>query len=345
MAKKFNEQIDDYKDSIFAIIGFVNFFRFNDDTKTMDNNVKIAQGRRMRTSSANRVTPNNDVTPDFCIQSPDNKGIVGEVKKSFPEDNNLWLEDFKQLMSYDDDLANWMILSGKIDDHEIVLLPEQGRSRAIKKFFEEKKDKEISFVKNFAIVEFNRSDEANPYFFFRKEYGVLKYFDKVDKKLENGVKVPMLKLMPHYEKIKLYDSKPPLPYLLHLIWESVVMLQASSDERFRGMKRNGRLPINITTEQIVEVLHDDYSFKKLNTDNDNHQPRIPITSWVKEALDALITFKLATLVDAQKGEYTVYFKKFKNTLETFIELCTEHKLGIEPNEKQIELFGVQNSNK
>ncbi|MBU0477522.1 hypothetical protein KKC91_03010 [bacterium] len=335
MAKTFNEQIDDYKDSIFAIIGFINLFRFDDDTQTIDNDIMIFQGRRMKTSSANRVSPDTEVTPDFCIQAPNNKGIVGEIKKSFPEENSLWMKDFEQLMRYDDELTNWLTTSGKIDNHEIVLLPEQSRSRAVQQYFEERKDSEITFNKNFIIVQFNRNDQVKSYFFFRKEYGSFKYFDKINKKLLVGVMVPTDILMLKYEKIKLYDAKPPLPYLLHLIWENVIMFRASDNEKFSGMKR---IPINITIENVVEDLHANYSFKKLNAGDDTHQPKIPLTSWVKEALNAMVTFKLAVLIDSQKGEYTVNFKKFKKTLETFIDLCTKHELGNKPDKKQGKLF-------
>lgn len=147
--KSFRDRIDDYKDSIFVIIGFVNLFKFDDVSKTIKENVKVFQGRRMKTSSANRVLPNDEVTPDFCIQGSNDNGVVGEVKKNFPQDRKLWMDDFKQLMSYDDDLINWVTSSGKINDHEIVLVSHLSRSRAIIKYFEEHKGKEITFNKNF----------------------------------------------------------------------------------------------------------------------------------------------------------------------------------------------------
>jgi len=336
--KSFEERINDYTDSIFAIIGFVNLFRFDDATQTTREDIKIFQGRRMQTSSSNKISPNTEVTPDFCIQDSNNKGIVGEVKKSFPKKQDFWMDDFKQLMSYDDDLLNWLTDSGKIDDHEIVLLPEQSRARAVIRYFEEHKDKDIKFTKNFIIIEFNRNDQAEAYFFFRKEYGSFKYFSVIDSRLEEGVMVPLIKLMPIYEKIKLYDSRPPLPYLIFLIWENVIMLRASTDEHFASLRRNSKLPIDITIDEIVEELHDNYSFKKLNAGNSSHQPKVPTKSWVKESINALVSFKLAKWKDESLGECTVYFKKFTNTLKTFIDLCTGQKLDIETEEKQMELF-------
>jgi hypothetical protein len=62
-SKTFQEQIDDYKDSICAIIGFVNLFRFDDKTKEMKRDVKVSQSRRMRTSTSNKIRPNSEVIP------------------------------------------------------------------------------------------------------------------------------------------------------------------------------------------------------------------------------------------------------------------------------------------
>jgi hypothetical protein len=342
-SKTFQEQIDDYKDSICAIIGFVNLFRFDDKAKKMKPDVKVSQGRRMQTSASNKVSPNSEVTPDFCIQFPNNKGIVGEVKKSFPAKQDYWKDDFDQLMSYDDDFLNWLTPSGKIDDHEIVLLPEQSRSRLVKQYFKERNGKEITFKKNFIIVEFNRNDQVNSYFFFRKECGAFKYFEDANERLEQGVQVPLAKLMPFYEKIKLYDSKPPLPYLLHLIWENVILLRASEEEGFKGLHRNSRLPIGIMVDQIVNDLHENYSFKSLHSDTGSYQPKIPLKSWIKEAINALVSFKLAKWKDEASGECQIYFKKFRDTLKTFIDLCGEHKQGLSKDEGQMKLFDTNNN--
>ena len=336
--KSFRERIDDYTDSVFAIIGFINLFRFDDKAKKMRDNIKVYQGRRMRTSSSNRISPDNDVTPDFCIYDTSNKGVVGEVKKAFPENRDYWMDDFQQLMSYDDNFLNWMTKTGTIDDHEIVLLAEQTRSQAVKDYFEERKDKEILFTKNFVIVEFNRNDQVKAFFFFRKMYGGFRLFPQIDTRLHEGVPVTIEKLMPHYEKIKLYDAKPPLPYLLHLIWENVIMLRASQDEHFKTARK---LTIEITIDEIMEELHRNYSFSQLTADDDTYRPKIPLKPWIVESMNALITFKLAKWKDRTTGECIVYFKKFKETLKTFIDFCNKSMLDTEMERKQLELFDLK----
>jgi len=236
--KSFQRRIDNYKDTIFAIIGFINLIRFDDNTRKFRDDIKICQGRRLRTSSSNLITPNDDVTPDICIQSPDNKGLIAEIKKTFPKDKTLWLEDLKQLKKYDDKLDNWFF-GNNPDEHEIVLLPDQSRSRDFINFYNN--HSELQLQHNFVIVEFVRAESGGSiYFFFRKEYGDFIYFN-LNQRLHNGVMVPFEKLMLNYEKIKLYDSMPPMPYLLELIWENIIVRKISSDEKFTTLRKRSKL--------------------------------------------------------------------------------------------------------
>ena len=339
--KPFPEQIEDYKESIFAIVGFIHLFRYDDAARAMRDDIEVSQGRRMRTSSSNPISPDNEVTPDFCIQGPANKGVVGEVKKSFPSNDTLWMDDFRQLMSYDDNLVNWLTESGRIDDHNIVLLTHIGRSRALTRYFHGHDGEEIAFTRSFLIVEFARVQEAKPHLHLRTEYGNLKYFDKIDGRLHSGVLVPLEKLMLVYEKVKLYDAEPPLPYLLHLIWEGVVMLRAADDARFLNLRRNSKLPIDMAVNEVVEELHENYSFCPLNAGEGLHQPSIPPRSWIKKAIDALVSFELAKWENEAAGECVIYFKKLKDPLQIFIDLCQEHGFGVEASGEQFQLFRNQ----
>ena len=84
------DDIDDYQDSVFAIIGFANFYRYDDDTKTIRDDVLVFQGRRLTPSPAKAINSDGNpvefVTPDVGILLPANTGVLAEVKKSFPAD-------------------------------------------------------------------------------------------------------------------------------------------------------------------------------------------------------------------------------------------------------------------
>lgn len=336
LISKYSDEIDNYEMSVLAVIGFLNFFRYDDRTKTMSSKSKIWQGRKMKTSARNTVSPNTDVTPDLVVQVDDKNGVVAEVKYSFPLDQALWMDDFNQLKAYDDDLSNWDTANKKIDNHEIVLLPEQSRAVAVKKFYEKLSEKGPFLNKNFAIVEFNRADQGKAYLFFRLQHGDLKSSVELNARLQNGVKVPIEALFCSYAKCKIYDSKPPMPYLLHLIWEAVVVSKASGDPKFSHLRRNGTIRVDVSVDEIKQELTQSYSFKPINSGNSLHSD-ISVT-WIKEAIEILVSAGLAEWKDASLTEATISFKKYDQAIEAFKEICAEHQKATDEEAGQMRLF-------
>src|SRR5258706_6581159 len=314
LEKKFKERMDDeidnYKTTVLALIGFLNLFRFKDDTKTMDEEIFVFQGRRFITSEKNKISPNAEVTPDLAILLANKNGILAEVKHSWPSDRERWMADLQQLIRYDDDLRNWPTDSGKVHIHELVLLPHQSRGVAIREFLEEKiKSGAIAFERNVSLVEFNRSDQRRPFIFFRIQYGKIALRDDVNKRLKEGVPVPVEALMVPYEKCKLYDAKPPLPYLLQLIWGDIVMPAVSTLPDYKKLRKNGKISLDLTVDGVVNELADSCSFRNLETDT-QHQPQIPQKSWIKDALDLLVKGKAGEWQDNQKEKIKIWFKKY-----------------------------------
>lgn len=165
--------IDSYQDSLYAIVGFMNLYRYDDEAARMKEDVVLFQGRQLTPvkidaeEQSTIVDSPEYVTPDIGIALPDDSGVLGEVKASFPEDRSLWIRDFKQLMKYDQDLTGWPNASGSVKAHDVVLLLHFSRSVAVRKFYEERKGGEISFTRPFCIIEFHRITQAKEYFSLR----------------------------------------------------------------------------------------------------------------------------------------------------------------------------------
>lgn len=336
LISKYTDEIDSYEMSVLAAIGFLNFFRYDDRAKAMSGKSKIWQGRKMKTSSANKISPNTDVTPDLVIQVDEKNGVLAEIKYSFPMDQAHWTDDFDQLKSYDDDLLNWDTPNKKIAGHEIVLLPEQSRAVAVRKFYEKLSEKGDFIKKNFAIVEFNRADQGKAFLFFRIQYGELKSAPELNTRLQNGIKVHIEKLFLSYAKCKIYDSKPPMPYLLNLIWEAVVIAKASGDPKFSHLRRNGTIHVDVTLEEIKQELAQSYSFRPINSDNRLHSD-IPL-NWIREAMEILVSAELAEWKDTAHTEATVSFKKYARTIDAFKQICAEHQKATDEESGQMRLF-------
>jgi hypothetical protein len=334
---RIRDDITDYQDSVFAIIGFANFYRFDDRTKTMRSDVVIFQGRRLAPSPAKSVNsdgnPVDFVTPDLGILLPSNSGVLAEVKKSFPANEQYWFDDFEQLMAYDDDLRGWPSDSGTVPTHDVVLLLHQSRARAVSKFYEKHRGKTIRFQRPFCIVEFNRSNERNAYFFFRKENGDLTE-PKINERLDNGVQVPMFALTGTYSEIKIYDSEPPLAYMLHLIWEQVINNKASENPKYPSLRKKQRIDVEVSVEEVVNELCQKFSFHPMQTETGERQPKIPKADWVQRAFDRLVKAGDAEWLDRAKGRLKAKFTRHEDVLAYFVELCAADQ----ENRGQLPLF-------
>ena len=340
--EEFKNKIDDYVQTIHAIVGFMNFYLYDNTAKKMKDEVFVFQGRKLEPSPERSINSNGEkianVTPDIGVFLPSENGVLGEVKKGFSQNQQYWLGDFQQLMSYDDDLTGWPSKDGRVKSHDIVLILHQTRAAKVSRFYEEKAGSEIKFLRPFIIVQFNRADERKSYYFFHKILGSLteKY---VDEQLTDGVSVPMEVFIKTYSTIKFYDSEPPLPYLIELIWTNVVLRAASEDAKFEKLKRNQKIDIMLGIDSIIEELHQGFSFRMLHGDNNERQPKIPKREWVMRACEQLVKLNEASWVDSTRKTIKIFFRKYDDVLGHFIELCSKEVENI----GQLKLFKERES--
>ena len=320
------DRIDNYKTTIQAILGFINFYRFDDVTKTFRADVKIFQGRHFEPSPEKKVKANGQqvayVCPDFAILVSKDGGVVGEVKKSFPKDPQHWEDDFNQVKSYDDDLTGWPTESEKVKTHDLVLVVDQSRGVKVQEYYEAHKGV-LGYQRTFILVEFNRADERQPYYHFRKCQGTGCLSDpNIDSRLKYGVKVPMWVFVQSYSEIQLYDDEPPTPYMIYLIWEHVLLPRASDKAGFARLKKNQRVEIDINVAEIVEELNRGFSFRRLHGDNCDRQPQIPKPEWVTRACEKLVALEEAQWIDGTKATIRFRFRRYDDVLEHFVEACS-----------------------
>lgn len=339
------DRMDDYTDTIFAIVGFVNFYRFDDETRQMRDDVMVFQGRRLTPSPAKATTAKGDkidyVTPDLGVVHGQARGVLGEAKHSFPRDRQFWIDDFRQLMAYDDDLTGWPCLGGRVEQHDVVLLTHLTNVVAVCDYYQQKHSQgEVTFARPFAIVSFGRVERRQPSFHFEKRLGSIS--DKgLDERLRQGVPVLMSVLQDAYSTVKLYDAKPPLPYMAQLIWEHVATPRASEHPRFPSLRKNQRLEVPLTIEQIADELHKGFSFRTLAPDRTEREPQVPRKKWCVEACEALVGGAAAKWAEPDSKEaVTVYFRKVDSVLEYMLEVCAGK---VEAEQPQLPLFAGDDS--
>jgi hypothetical protein len=238
-------------------------------------------------------------------------------------------------MRYDDDLSGWPSDDGHVTSHDIVLITHQSRAVAVKKFYDEHSGREISFVRPFAIVQCNRSDQRRPYYFFLRVSGLLSD-GELDQRLEEGVSVPMDVFVVKYSTVKLYDVEPPLPYMLELIWTNIVVNAARALPKFETLRRKQKLPVVLDVDDIVEQLRSGFSFRSVRGAEHATGPAVPAKQWVVRALEQLTALGEAEWIDATKATIQVFFQKYDDVLEHFIQECS--RAAQKGTDKQKRLF-------
>ena len=302
----------------------------------MEDSGIIFQGWRLEPSSSKKDNLEGDeskfLTPDLGILYEQRKGVLAEAKKNFPSNQDFWMRTFEQLMSYDDDLTGWPSSDGKVDQNDIVLLLHQTRGVKVKMYYDSKKEIEIIFRRPFIIVQFNRSDERRNNYFFQKILGSLSQ-KEIDEILTVGKSIPMDIFVTTYSMIKLYDSRPPIPYMIQLIWTNVILPIASEDPKFEKLRKNQKIEIIINLDKIIWELQEGFTFHSLHAINSGRRPRIPRKQWVLEACESLVKFNEAEWIDPHKKDVKIIFRKYDDVLEHFITCCSEKE-----KDKQLQLF-------
>lgn len=322
--KKIRDRIDDYFDTVLAILGFCSLWLFDKTTQKNRPEIKTFQGRVFNSLNNNNTSNfSNEVCPDLGIVISEDSGILGEVKKNFPKDGEERRgKIFDQLKSYDQELEGWPTINGKLKSHNIVLLVHLTTSRRAQDYYAEKmKQGHLKFVRPFSICQFTRSDQRAFYFFFQVVNGNINNpQSNID--LYNGVQVPMDALSELYAKSKLYDAEPPLCYLLHLIWEHVVIPIASENENFGRLRKNSKLEIIVKVEDMVERLYEGFSFIHWHKYYPERQPQIPKKEWIQRACSFLVKVGKAKWI-LEGEELLIYFTKLEDIGSYFIQLEAE----------------------
>lgn len=318
------EKIDNYNQTLEALIGFSHVLRWDDEKEEYKSNSYSFIARRMNTSINNRISPENEITPDLIVQLDNNYGIVSESKKSFPQNRELWIGNFKQLHKYDDDLKGWKTANELISKSDIVLLTHYKIKVDISDYLiEQISNESLYFNRNFTAISFHRTLEANTFLSFEKFYGDL-YDTVLNERFRRIVSIPLKIIIP-LSKIKFYDDKPELPYIMEILWNKIFS-QYPKMEEFMESGGIKIMTIEVNVDDLTQKLREQFSDY---FEGDSRQPQIPKTKWVKEAMDMLVKLNYAKKDETSEKKYIVRYKSINNTILRF-----SHEIYGSTNDKQ-----------
>ncbi|HEX3071469.1 MAG TPA: hypothetical protein VHX14_23085 [Thermoanaerobaculia bacterium] len=326
---------EDYQSTVHAMLAFSAFVVH--DASAQRPGSHFGFGRRMTTSKANVVTSSGTVTPDIVAQKSESYGVVAEVKRSLPSDRTKWAAHVGQIRKYDDDLTGWWTSDARMATSDTTLLLHQTRSRAFISVLDDEGKKNAEAVgPHTSVVEFNRSDERQVSYFFRLEWGDVRDAD-LSGRLKEGVAVPIDKVIRTFANVKFYDADPPLPSLLALLWIDYFAPLAAAVAYDENLKA---FPIDVGATAIADELQRAYGSRLL--ERDERSVEFPGTKVVRNALNALVTIKLAMPLPTGTAQYRVLYRQFNDDillrfasmLKTSAEKVTEQQATLPFNEPQ-----------
>lgn len=310
--QKLREEIDNYKDTVWATVAFAHECRWNDTAKSPDGSVKVGVGREMTRPDGTVVTP------DIVIQKLPTQGTVAEVKHTFPAESQeaRRKEIFEQLKAYDVDLRGWWTPTKEIAAHDLVLLTHESHVvDAMDYLTKSLAGTELGkFDHKLAIISYARIEQADLHFKLRKEYGSL-LDQKLADKLRKTVNIRLRYLVVH-RQVEFSDSPPPAPHLLRLMWQNIFPDMA--DGIARDAKK-GYIPVPVTVDGVTKNLQKFFGY---DADQEGNKG-IPRTDWVEKALETLRSLHMAHPGDT-KGSYVIRYRTLHgDAQERFGRLCHE----------------------
>lgn len=315
--RKILNEVEDYEETVIAIIAFSHEVRWDRENIKIVPDSLFLIGRRM-----GKIDPSKNsehaLFPDIVIQLNNRYGIVAEVKKRIPLERSHWDETFEQISKYDEDLIGWVTRDETIENYDLALLTHITRKVDVTDYYKKQYDKgKFNFKKRFAIVAFNRGGEGKEYMYLEKHYGEFSD-DNLNERLRRVVAIPLETVLPLYS-IKFYDARPPMPYLLNILWIDIFPQFISEESNEREFKKYPTIKLDVAV--VTERLQKQFSHMR----DDDRQQEIPRQDWIREAFEVLVRLKFARRLTDGSNAYEVEFKTIRDPLNSFAKKIRKSK--------------------
>jgi len=312
------DEAEDYEQTEKALLAFAAFIVH--DGRSLRDGSHFGLGRRMNRPATPPETASPVVTPDIVAQKSPKYGIVAEAKKSLPSDRKLWEKYARQIQKYEGKLVGWWTDDGTIPSSDTAVLVHYSRSRAFRRYLEELEGEFFP-----SVIEFHKSSERVEYIAFRLEHGSIADGD-LKRRLDDAVEIPFDKVLGSFPNIKYYDAEPPLALLLTNLWLDALPSRIGDTTRDESIKAHR---ISVTVQDLTNELQKAYGSASL--DSDERSVEFPKGSWIRRALEELVTHGLGERDESHKDRYEIHFRRLQgDVLEKFIELEMREKRSTPP---------------
>ncbi len=299
-----------YLDTVHALLCFISLTCWE---RTPEPYFSI--GRRMHTSSRNKIKKDKEVTPDAVIQFSNSLGLITETKASLPENKEFWRKETDQFLKYNDNLKGWWTPDEFIANYNVIVLIEVARSLEYRSYLLDLQTKgEITLDDTICGISFVRAKRLTEQIYFEPKWGRIKD-PTLAKKLVNGISIPLEKVKATYGNIKFYDHESDIEYLISVMWNDVFITK-KNDTNFDPESK--RYLIDIDVNSLARELQRSFGCiairrvpSNLRREN-QREVEFPRITWVRKALVLLV--KIGYAQKRTEDSYTILYRLIRKDL-------------------------------
>ena len=223
------------------------------------------------------------VHPDAIFQCDgDTRGVVCEIKSSLPRDRRLLRRDLgEQIGKYGEIEGGWMTVTGRIAEHSVLLLVRRADAKRARDLVHEGAGSGSVPADNLCLgywepVEAGEHGAGGVLRIVREEGST--GCDYIDNRLDGGIEVHMVSMMPGYENRTFVKADPPDLYMLTMLYQRVLPGLAGDDGY-----------VTVSIDELKGRVAEYYaSWSGLPGEQSQIRPR-----WVRHALGTLCRIGLA----------------------------------------------------
>ncbi|MCE5216051.1 hypothetical protein LLH03_03365 [bacterium] len=322
LAKAKHIEIDNYQSTVQAIFAFAHAALWDPNTDDFVPDSLVAIGPKLKTSKENAVCPSNAVTPDIVVGIGGKWGSVAEVKRTIPRNPDHWGDDLqKQMRKYDDSLSGWPQTQQPLPSHCLTVLVHHTRKVDVVDYLSEHIEAgDLQFERDFAVVAFQRARDLEEQISLERCYGRLTD-PELDEELRRVLTIKLDYLITRYQ-LHFYDSPPPLPYMMAVIWNEVLpsLITVAQYKESREKKRSPH--VVVTDDAIARDLQSRLT-RCLPPAGQNCRT-IPRKQWVRDALEELV--RQGHGKKTESGSYDIEYRSFTDAQGRFVRKLADSQL-------------------
>ena len=214
----------------------------------------IRQGPKMRTADGTVVTP------DMTVEAKKEAGGAGyravcEIKSSFPQHAAAVDQMVRQVRHYDGELAGWEHEAppggGRRSVHDIAMVVRHnsapdfaaGLPAALR-------DREVKIKSPLSIIGIahNNPGSKDGRFLLKRSFGTISH-KRAHAALGKGWSIDARNMARELSRTKFYDSRPPRPYIMSVLWVQVFPNLAHG-KKLKRLRSGAEVPIDAEVGRI-----------------------------------------------------------------------------------------------